>query len=257
MPGAALGAYRHFVFDLDGTLVDSGRDLAAAVNRALRDLGLAELPDERVIGFVGHGMRRLLIASLAAAAPGREDELVDAASERFRDHYGRGLLDHTSLHRGVDSLLEALSRSGKRLSVLTNKPRVFTDPILRGLAVADRFADAVCGDEVTRPKPDPEGLLRLVERSGVPASETCLVGDSAVDVETARRARVAACAVTWGLRDVDELREADPEHLVSSPSEILGTRVVPPASRVVDGGPARAATLAGPGAPGSRHRRRT
>jgi len=190
------------------------------VNAALRGIGVRELPGDRIVGFVGHGMRRLLVASLGAAAPGREEELLEAATERFREAYGRGLLDRTRLHAGIPELLEELSRRGVRSTLLTNKPRAFTDPILAGLGVAHRFADAVCGDEVSRPKPDPEGLLRLVARSGLPADATCLVGDSAVDVETARRGGVASCAVSWGLRDAAELLAARPDHLVGEASAI-------------------------------------
>jgi phosphoglycolate phosphatase len=196
------------------------------VNAALRGVGVCELPGDRVVGFVGHGMRRLLVASLGAAAPGREEELLEAATERFREAYGRGLLDRTRLHAGIAELLEDLSRRGIRSSLLTNKPRSFTDAILAGLGVADRFADAVCGDEVFRPKPDPEGLLRLIARSGLPAEATCLVGDSAVDVETARRGGVASCAVSWGLRDLAELLAARPDHLVGEASGI--TRLAAP-----------------------------
>jgi len=191
------------------------------VNETLRGLGLRELPEDRVIGFVGHGMRRLLLSSLEAAAPGRADALLEPATARFREAYGRGLLDRTRLHAGVDGLLAELLRRGARLSLLTNKPRAFTGPILAGLGVADRFVDAVCGDEVSRPKPDPEGLLRLVERSGLGRAETCLVGDSAVDVETARMGGVASCAVAWGLRDLDELRSARPDHLVAEAGAIV------------------------------------
>lgn len=201
------------------------------MNATLRALGLGDLDEERVVGFVGHGMRRLLLSSLEAAAPGRSDELLAEASTRFREAYGRGLLDRTRLHVGTDALLAELARRGARVSLLTNKPRGFTAPILAGLGVADRFDDAVCGDEVSRPKPDPEGLLRLVERSGVPRSETCLVGDSAVDVETARAGGVPSCAVTWGLRDPAELRAAHPDHLVDEAGVIASLCADPAGQR--------------------------
>lgn len=221
------------------------------MNETLAALGLPGLPEAQVIGFVGHGMRRLLLSSLEAAAPGREGESIEPATAAFREAYGRGLLVRTRLHEGVGDLLRSLARAGARLSVLTNKPRVFTGPILEGLGVAGCFADAVCGDEVTRPKPDPEGLLRLVARSGIAPAETCLVGDSAVDVETAHRGGVASCAVTWGLREVAELRTAGPDHLVASPTEILARCALLPATgEGADPGRLVGRTESAAGAPG-------
>lgn len=213
--------YEHFVFDLDGTLIDSGDDLAAAVNATLDRLGLPILPAGRVIGFVGHGMRRLLESSLEASVPGRSPELLEAATGVFRESYRRGLLDRTALHGGVETMLTGLARAGVRLSLLTNKPREFTEPILAGLGIDGLFSDLVCGGETAAPKPDPAGALRLVERSGLPAERTVLVGDSAVDVETARRAGIGSCAVTWGLRDQAELRAARPDHLVVEPGGLV------------------------------------
>jgi phosphoglycolate phosphatase len=218
--------YRHFVFDLDGTLVDSGADLASAVNETLRGLGLPELPETQVVDFVGHGMRRLLQSSLAATAPGRVSELIGPAIDLFREAYAQGLLDRTRLHDGIMPLLSELRRRGACLSLLTNKPRAFTEAILCGLEVEACFSDMVCGDDVAAPKPDPQGLQALVERSGVPAGLTCLVGDSAVDVETARAAGIASCAVTWGLRRAGELRASRPDHLVDDAARIADLPVV-------------------------------
>jgi phosphoglycolate phosphatase-like HAD superfamily hydrolase len=123
-------------------------------------------------------------------------------------------------------LLSELRRRGACLSLLTNKPRAFTEAILCGLEVEACFSDMVCGDDVAAPKPDPQGLQALVERSGVPAGLTCLVGDSAVDVETARAAGIASCAVTWGLRHAGELRASRPDHLVDDAARIADLDVV-------------------------------
>jgi phosphoglycolate phosphatase len=215
-----LSPYRHFIFDLDGTVVDSGSDLVRATNDALGRLGLEPLPFATVIGFVGQGLQRLLARSIETAG-GRPEVELERASAAFAEIYGAGLLDQTRPYPGMEPALRALAARGAALSVLTNKPRRFTEPILRGLGLDTVFVASVCGDDPLPRKPAPDGALALVRTSGMPASCTLLVGDSAEDVETARAAGLASCAVTWGFRSRDELARARPDHQVSAPDELL------------------------------------
>jgi phosphoglycolate phosphatase len=216
----ATSGYRHFIFDLDGTVVDSAADLVRATNQTLVRVGRRELPPEVVLGFVGQGVRRLLARSLRASAPPSK-EALERASRIFADVYGAGLLDNTRPYPGMGETLRALASRGVVLSLLTNKPRAFTMAILAGLGLDGLFRGAICGDDDLPRKPAPAGAAELVRVSLVPAWATVVVGDSVEDLETARAAGLASCAVTWGFRSADDLARARPDHEVSRVEELL------------------------------------
>ena len=203
---------RLLVFDLDGTLVDSVRDLAVAANEAIAAVapGSPAVPLEAVVSYVGEGARLLVERCLrhAGLAVPPEDVLPV-----FFETYGRHLLDTTRLYPGVTQALDVLS--GATLAVLTNKPGDFSRTILEGLGVAPRFARIWGYGDVPARKPDPSGLLRLVDELGGDAAGTWMIGDSTIDVRTARAAGVRACGVTWGL-DPAGVRACAPDRLVDS-----------------------------------------
>jgi phosphoglycolate phosphatase len=187
------------VFDLDGTLVDSVDDLHASVNHALRSVGLPLRTRDEVRGFVGEGARVLLARAVAPHV-----ELLEPALAAWRVHYEAHCLDRTRLYPGIEGLLAGAART---LAVHTNKPGAMARKILAGLGLLPRFAAVVGGDDAPR-KPDPAGLLGIMERVGAAPAETVLVGDSRHDVETARAAGVAMVAVTWGLTARADLSRA-------------------------------------------------
>jgi phosphoglycolate phosphatase len=198
---------RLVVFDLDGTLVDSSRDLATATNAALAAVapGVPPLSLAVVRSFVGEGAGGLIARSLAQAGIQKTAEEV---LPTFLDRYRRCLLETTRLYPGV---LETLDRLGGRtLAVLTNKPGDMSRAILAGLGVAGRFARIYGGGDFPGRKPDPAGLLLLLDDLGVRPEEAVLVGDSAVDVQTGRAAGVPTVGVTYGLNP-ESLREAPPD----------------------------------------------
>jgi len=209
--------YRHVCFDLDGTLVDSRADLAEAVNRVLAELGRSPMPIAVVQGFVGDGARKLVERALGAEPAA---ERVDDALARFLDHYGRHLLDATRPYPGIPQLLEALRARTVTLSVLTNKPEGMSRAILDGLGLGRLFIAVVGGDTLPRRKPDPAGVEHLLQLGGGTRDEILLVGDSAVDVRTARAAGTAFCGVAWGLAP-EALRAEAPDRIISDPSELL------------------------------------
>ena len=210
---------RLVVFDLDGTLVDSARDIAAAVNAALAALepGTAPLPLERVVGFVGDGARVLIERVLQHRGSSlRPDRVLPLYLEAYRER----LLDTTQLYPGVAEALDELSGSGRELAVLTNKPGDLSRTILNGLGVGSRFARIWGAGDVPARKPDPAGLRALLAELGAAAEEVWLVGDSPTDVETARAAGARAAGVAWGF-DVSGLRAAAPDRFLDNPRELV------------------------------------
>jgi phosphoglycolate phosphatase len=214
-----LRRFGHYVFDLDGTLVDSAKDLAESANAALSDVGRGPLSQQAVLGFVGQGVRRLVARCLAAA--GGPPEETDAVLAAFLRHYEEHLVDHTRLYGGVGETLAALCKDGAALSVLTNKPGPLARRLLLGLGVSERFFAIVGGGDGFAAKPDPAGARELMARSGVPSDRTLFVGDSHVDIETARAAGTPVCAVGWGFSARGDLEAATPDFLIDEISALL------------------------------------
>jgi phosphoglycolate phosphatase len=186
---------RFAVFDLDGTLVDSSVDIANAANAVIKELGGVPLPHDAIVAMVGEGAGVLIRRALAASGLDRRD--ARAALQRFLVHYDAHLLDHTFPY---DGMLRALERIGERmpLAVLTNKPARATELMLEGLGLRPRFGEAIGGDTAFGRKPDPAGLLHLSASAGVLPAETLMVGDSPIDLATARAAGTQICLVRYG-----------------------------------------------------------
>lgn len=181
------------VFDLDGTLIDSREDLAAAANETLGMYGLAPLEVEAVAAMVGEGVRTLLDRAFAARAATPPPEAV----ERFLQRYDRRLIERTRPYPGVREALAALD-GRVAMAVLTNKPAAPAVRILEGLGLASAFSAVVGGDGPFPRKPAPDGLLDLARRVGALPAETLLVGDSWIDVETAVNAGTRVCLARYG-----------------------------------------------------------
>jgi phosphoglycolate phosphatase len=211
-----MSRFRLLVFDLDGTLIDSVDDLAAAVNSTLAELapGTAALPVPLVRALIGQGAAKLVERGLRRAGLAHD---VAEALPLFLRHYEAGLLDRTRLYPGVAEGLAELG--GYTLAVLSNKPGPLCRAILEGLGVASRFARIWGAGDFAGRKPDPGPLLSLIEELGASRGETLMIGDSAIDVLTARAAGVAVYAVTWGL-DPASLDATPPDRLIASLSEL-------------------------------------
>jgi len=209
---------RLLILDLDGTLVDSSRDIGTSVNAAIQQLhpGAAAIPLERILGFVGEGARLLVERSLAEAGLALP---VDEALAVYLDCYRARLLDTTRLYPGIAEALAALGRAGPALAVLTNKPGDMSRTILEGLGVAARFARILGAGDVPARKPDPAGLVALLAELGIAAADAWMVGDSATDVETGRAAFVRVAGVSWGFHPA-ALRAAGPDRILDDPREL-------------------------------------
>jgi phosphoglycolate phosphatase len=186
---------RLYVFDLDGTLVDSLRDLADSANELLTSYGAAPLDTAVIGGMVGDGAAKLVARACAAVGVDPRDALP-----RFLAIYDANLLAHTRPYAGMPEAIASLAGRGASLAVLTNKPVGATRRILAGLDLAKFFdEDAVIGGDGPWPrKPDPGGLLHLSARAGLAPAETMLIGDSLVDWQTARGGGTAICLARYG-----------------------------------------------------------
>jgi phosphoglycolate phosphatase len=210
--------YDLFVFDLDGTLADTREDIAASVNHALSALGRPLCDLETVTRNVGNGVAVLLRRSLGAEAP---EELIAEGLRIFLEHYSVHCLDRSVLYPGASDTVEWLAASGKKLTVLSNKPTAMSIFILEGLGIAKHFARIDGGDRYPLKKPDPGGLLATMAALGAGPDRTLMVGDSAVDLATARAAGTPAAGVLWGFKPEEVRTEPPPEHLLERMEELL------------------------------------
>ena len=212
---------RALVFDLDGTLIDSKLDLALAVNATLANAGRAELPHERVFSYVGQGAMRLVERALGDGATPEE---ITRAHDFFLSYYRAHMLDNTILYPGVLECLEALA--SRPMAVLTNKPWRFSREIIEGLGIARYFREIHGGNSFETKKPDPFGMRAILTTFGVEPDHAMLVGDSDVDVKTARNAGAWACGVTNGF-GAETLKEFPPDILLDSLAELPAYLDVP------------------------------
>ncbi len=203
------------IFDLDGTLIDSRLDLANAVNATRRHMGMGPLENERVYTYVGNGAPVLIRRALGEQASQAE---VDRALEFFLAYYREHELDHTILYPRVKESLGRLSAAGKRLAVLTNKPVRMSRAIVQGLGVGDHFFQVYGGNSFEFKKPNPIGVEALRKETGADREDTMMVGDSSVDVHTARNAGIRCCGVTYGFQP-ETLADPAPDLLVNGMEE--------------------------------------
>jgi phosphoglycolate phosphatase len=182
------------VFDLDGTLIDSQRDLTDAANALIVERAGAPQPVDAIANMVGEGAALLVQRALAAA--GLDPDSAGALA-RFLELYDERLLVHTRLYEGIEPMLRAVAPAAT-LAVLTNKPQRQADRILEGTGIAPWFRWVIGGDGPIGRKPDPAGLRSLMERAGCERSETLMIGDSAIDLATARAAGAHVCLARYG-----------------------------------------------------------
>ena len=206
------------VFDLDGTLIDSARDLADAGNALIAGYGAPPLPQAQIVGMVGDGARELVRRLLEACAL---DVPLDDALARFLEAYNDRLIATTRPYDGVIDMLEHVSRIA-RLAVLTNKPEYATRRLLNALDLERFFPDVIGGDTAVARKPDPAGLLSLVGRARLTPARALMVGDSVADLRTAVAAAVPACLARYGFgfAQVPEEERSAAAYEVERPGEI-------------------------------------
>ncbi len=218
LPNFSVGPmrYEHVVFDLDGTLIDSRADLAQAVNHMLRTLRLPQLSVETVTGYIGEGARMLVKRALG---PEHEHRLEEGLTI-FMAYYGAHLLEHTQLYPGIAEMLRQLKQDAVVLSVLSNKPTAMSRAILNGLGVLSLFDAVLGGDSFSTRKPDPAGLEHVRRRAGTSPHKLLVVGDSMIDLRTARAAGLDFCGVSWGFGRAG-LKAAGAQRIITNPADLL------------------------------------
>jgi phosphoglycolate phosphatase len=206
------------LFDLDGTLIDSLADIADAANRVLISQGFPAHPRDAYRGFIGDGVPTLFARALPAGAG--TPERIAACAEGFRVAYADAWNVATRVYDGIPELLDTLAGRGLKLAVLSNKPDAFTKGCVRHYLAAWPFAP-VHGDRAGVPrKPDPAGAKAIAGELGLDPGAILYVGDTSVDMATARRAGMPAVGVAWGFRSADELWESGAGAVIDHPREL-------------------------------------
>jgi phosphoglycolate phosphatase len=214
------------VFDLDGTLIDSAQDLCNSVNATLAHFARPPLPDETIAGFIGNGALMLVRRAFDSTKGAHVDEeLLAEAYPFFLDYYREHKLDYTYAYEGVLEALAALrtvhdqpGAPPRAMAVLTNKPVRPSQAICEALGLSPYFLRIYGGNSFATKKPDPEGLLALMKEAGALPGETVMIGDSQVDVQTARNAGTWSIGCTFGLAP-GSLEIIPPDVLVDSPAD--------------------------------------
>ena len=213
------GSLRLLVFDLDGTLIDSGADLCASVNAMLRHYGRPPLSQPVISSYIGDGATQLVSRSLGEPT---DLAFLDSALTYFLDYYRQHKLDETYVYPGVFAALDSLRRepggAARSMAVLTNKPIGPSQAICDALGLSPYLFRVYGGNSFATKKPDPEGLLALLEEAGVTAQETLMIGDSSVDILTARNAGTWSMGCSYGFAP-HTLISVPPDCLVDSPAE--------------------------------------
>jgi phosphoglycolate phosphatase len=193
-------------YDLDGTLVDTREDIARSANHMLRQMEVPELSHEEISSYVGHGVFQLISGCLKT----EDKKRVEKGIKIYRDYYSKHMLDHSKLFPGVLENLEAFKSCPK--IVLTNKPNPYSKDLLKALRIADFFEEIIGGGDPGYPKkPDPSAIFAMQKRFSVLASESLFVGDSEVDIETARNAGIPVVVITHGFSGLEALESAAPD----------------------------------------------
>ena len=225
VPGNRLPkeSLRLYVFDLDGTLIDSRADLVQSVNATLRHFQRHELPADVIASYIGDGAGMLV---RRAFGDPQDTALLDAALLYFLAYYREHKLDHTYVYEGVRPVLQALQGLGAQMAVLSNKPVGPSRAICEALGLARYFFQIYGGDSFTTKKPDALGLQTLMREAGVDAQATVMIGDSDIDILTAQNCGTHSIGCTYGLSP-HTLEMVSPSALAHAPAELIRLLLLP------------------------------
>lgn len=208
-----------YIFDLDGTLLDTLQDLAAAVNFALRKNGMEEHSIDDIRRFVGNGVRKLIER---AVPDGSKNPRIEEVFADFRSYYMQHSLDATKPYDGITEILQELKQRGCKMAVVSNKMMAATQELVAHFFPEIEVAIGENEAEGIRKKPAPDMVFEALNRLGAEAESAVYIGDSDVDIQTAMNAGVLCISVLWGFRNREFLLEHGAQHFIEKPSEIIG-----------------------------------
>ncbi len=203
------------IFDFDGTLVDTKIDIARSVNFLLKEENLPPIPEEKIYEFIGNGTDVLLEKSFSYV----NGKIRDGVIDRFFKIYEEHMLDNTKPFPNILDVIDKIK--DRSLYILTNKHERFAVKILKHFGILNYFKEVVGADTFGVKKPDPFGIIRIINKESVDRKKVLMIGDSAIDIKTGKNAGVLTCGVLWGLGKIDELRRENPDFLINKPCEIL------------------------------------
>ncbi|TRZ63761.1 MAG: phosphoglycolate phosphatase [Rhodocyclaceae bacterium] len=218
MTGATKLGVKAVMIDLDGTLLDTALDIGVAANAMLLELGRPECAVSQIRTYIGRGIPNLVKRCLAGCLDAADDPNPppEAALASFRQHYAATNGRHATIYPGVEDGLRRLQEQGLRLACITNKATDFTLPLLAGSGLAHWFELVVCGDTLTRSKPDPLQLTHICQKFGIARHQALLIGDSLNDVRAARAAGCPVFCVPYGYNEGRDVRDLDCDAIVAS-----------------------------------------
>lgn len=216
-----MKSYDAYLFDLDGTLVDTAPDLGRALNVSLQNAGLPGVTEAQARGWIGHGAKFSLTQALDHHGVTLDPAAVDTLLNNFLDHYADHVAELSTPYPGVIDTLDTLRESGKKLAVVTNKPTRFTLPLLSMLSLDGYFQSVVCGDTAALPKPAPDPILLCLEQLGVTASCSLMVGDSMTDIDAAKAAKLDVACYRDGYNHGIDVVTLEPTLVFNRMTEIL------------------------------------
>lgn len=209
--------YDTYIFDLDGTLLYTLDDLTNSVNHAMTEFGLPEHSTEDVRRMVGNGIKKLIERAIPN---GKENQQYENIYSSFMEHYLKHNLDTTKPYDGIIETLDALKKQGKKIAVVSNKYCKATEELCRHF-FRDYIDVAIGESEKVRKKPAPDSVFEAIKRLGVSKEHCVYVGDSEVDIETAKNSGLPCISVLWGFRDRDFLLKHGAQTFIENPEEIL------------------------------------
>ena len=212
--------YKACIFDLDGTLTDTLESLTYSVNETLKELKLKKITQEQCRSFVGNGARCLIERALVAGGD-LEKSQMEPAMEIYGRIFGENCTYHVTAYEGITDMLDQLKGRGIKTAVLSNKPHQQSVDVVAEILGKERFSCVNGQREGVEKKPDPAGVFEIMQFLGATKEECLYIGDSEVDMETAKRAGLVSVGVSWGFRGRDILQNAGADYIIDKPCELL------------------------------------
>ncbi len=203
------------IFDCDGVIIDSGADITNAVLHTMRHFNVRELPKDEIISYVGRGAETLIRKSFK----GCDEQLIQTVIPYYKKYYLENCIVETRLYENVKRTLEHFSN--KKIAMVTNKPEAITHRILQKLGVNHHFSAVVGPESVKSPKPDPEGLFKVLQVFGEKPENAVIIGDSEFDIQAGKSAGMHTCGVTYGIGDLNDLKATGPELLIDNMIDLV------------------------------------